>query len=114
MRLTRLDIVVDIFILLAIALMIPMPWLLSFGQVTGSHHQGTLYCASIAELREPPPEPTSITTLWRASLSVVPERQSSRQELTKIPRPVRCVLYTKLVEEVHVPTGIRQLFQTLS
>ena len=75
MRLTRLDIVVDVFILLTIALMIPIPWLLSFGQVTGCYHQGTLYCTSIAELRDPPSKPTT--------------RESSYQESPKIRIPFR-------------------------
>ncbi|WP_029095886.1 hypothetical protein [Budvicia aquatica] len=60
MKVTGLDMVVSAVTLLAIAVMVPMPWLSS------SRDAGKpLRCAPVSVLSEPPPDP--ITALWLAS-----------------------------------------------
>ncbi|PHI30079.1 hypothetical protein [Budvicia aquatica] len=61
MRVTSLDMVVSAVTLLAIAVMIPMPWLLSASRDAGK----PLRCAPVATVSEL--RPASITALWLAS-----------------------------------------------
>lgn len=74
MRVTGLDILVSTVTLLAIAVMIPMPWLLSAAQEASSQPFGGLYCPPITALSKPPPqsEPAAITALCLVSISVKP------------------------------------------
>ncbi|PHI30177.1 hypothetical protein [Budvicia aquatica] len=66
MRVTSLDIVVSAVTLLAIAVMVPMPWLSSSRDAEGHGQRlGPLRCAPVSVLSEPPP--ASITALWLAS-----------------------------------------------
>ncbi|WP_261867806.1 hypothetical protein [Budvicia aquatica] len=61
MKVTGLDIMGSVVTLLAIAVMIPMPWLLS----SSRDADGPLRCAPVSVLSEPPSD--SITALWLAS-----------------------------------------------
>ncbi|PHI30957.1 hypothetical protein [Budvicia aquatica] len=65
MRVTGLDIAVSAVTLLAIAVMIPMPWLLSSFRDADAQRHSPLRCAPVSVLSEPPP--ASITALWLAS-----------------------------------------------
>ncbi len=67
MRVTSLDMVVSAVTLLAIAVMVPMPWLLSASRDAEGHGQrlGPLHCAPVATVSEQ--WPASITALWLAS-----------------------------------------------
>ncbi len=64
MKVAGLDIMVSVVTLLAIAVMIPMPWLLSFSLDAG----GTLGCAPVSALSEPPA--VSISVLFPATVKL--------------------------------------------
>ncbi|VFS47126.1 hypothetical protein [Budvicia aquatica] len=80
MKVTSLDIVVSAVTLLAIAVMVPMPWLSSARDAGGP-----LRCAPVSVLSEPPP--ASITALWLASFPapVKPARDCPIPVLTAHP-----------------------------
>ncbi|PHI30878.1 hypothetical protein [Budvicia aquatica] len=78
MKVTCLDMVVSIVTLLAIAVMVPMPWLSSSRDAEGyGQRLGPLHCAPVATVSEL--RPASITALWLASFPapVKPARDCS-------------------------------------
>lgn len=68
MRVTGLDMMVSVFTLLAIAVMVPMPWLLSSSSYAWEREPQPKmdYCipSPASELKAPPFGPMSLTALW--------------------------------------------------